>query len=230
MVHFERELPSKPEEEAADMEKRYKGILDSVRVRQRKLFRFSRLLRQRFENATEYNLKHEILDEFYDALLISGHFLVTSNDSVGQKGVYLIASPSLYNRTKDIQSILGTSFRSEDALKDPSNPYILVTRPEKPLAWAGKRMEVELLEHPTDVRIGKLRLVADGSQQRLQNARLALTQMTGLELDVTIEQRANLGRVNVELNKIKKTAYKLSTTIMDSVEIIRRQNKNNENH
>ncbi|PGH01368.1 STE/STE11/SSK protein kinase [Blastomyces parvus] len=230
MVHFERELHSRPEEDAVETEKRYKQIFDSVRVRQRKLFRFSRLLRQRFENATEFNLREDMVDTLSEALLASGHFLVTSHDSVGQKGVHLIASPSLYGRSKDIQSILGTSFRSEDSPEDPSNPYVLVVRPEKGLVWNGKRMEVELLEHPTDVRFGKLRLVADGSQQRLQNARLALTKLTGLQLDITIEQRANLGRVNVELNKIKKTAYKLSTGIIDSVEIIRRQSKNAENH
>ncbi|OAX80851.1 STE/STE11/SSK protein kinase [Emergomyces africanus] len=230
MIHFERELHSRPEEDAVETEKRYKQIFDSVRVRQRKLFRFSRLLRQRFENATEFNLREDMVETLRDALLASGHFVVTSHDSVGQKGVHLIASPSLYGRPKDIQSILGTSFRSEDSREDPSNPYVLVVRPEKGLIWNGKRMEVDLLEHPTDVRFGKLRLVADGSQQRLQNARLALTRLTGLQLDITIEQRANLGRVNVELNKIKKTAYKLSTGIIDSVEIIRRQSKNSDNH
>ncbi|WEW55829.1 Suppressor of Sensor Kinase (SLN1) [Emydomyces testavorans] len=229
MLHFERELLSKPEEDAVESEKRYKQILDSVRVRQRKIFRFSRFLRERFENATEFQLKDDMVDTFSEALLASGHFLVISVDSVGQKGVSLIASPSLYGRPKDIQSILGTSFRAEDGPEDPSNPYILVIRPEKSFTWSGKRMEVDLLEHPTDVRLGKLRLVADGSQQRLQDARTQLTRLTGLEFDVTVEQRANLGRVNVELNKIRKTAWKLSNTIVDSVDIIRKQNQGAEN-
>ncbi|KAK2760719.1 Suppressor of Sensor Kinase (SLN1) [Arachnomyces sp. PD_36] len=230
VTHFGRELARKDGEDPAEMEKRYKQGFDSARVRQRKLFRFSRLLRQCFENATEYNLKDDILPEFYEALLISGHFLVTCNASVGQKGVCLIASPSLFNRPKDIQSILGTSFRADDGPEDPSNPYILVMRPEKSFSWSGGRMDVDLLEQPTDIRPGKLRLVADGSQQRLQNARLALTQLTGLQHDVTVEQRANLGRVNVELNKIKKTAYKLSTAIVDSVEFLRRQEGSRDNH
>lgn len=56
---FERELRTKPGESSLEMERRYKTILDSVRVRQRKLFRFSRILRQRFENATEYNIGME---------------------------------------------------------------------------------------------------------------------------------------------------------------------------
>lgn len=226
MIHFERELVFRRDEEPADMDKRYKSVLDSTRVRQRKLYRFSRFLRQLFENATEYNFPEDIADDFFEALLISDHFLVQCNDSVGQKGVYLIAHHALWNQPADIQSILGTSFRDEDSPKDPShNPYILVIRPERPLAWAGKKMEVNLLEQPTDVRLGKLRLVADGSQQRLSNARHEVAQLTNIHLDMSIEQRANLGRVNAELNKIKKISFKLSITIMDSVAVIRRQLK-----
>jgi mitogen-activated protein kinase kinase kinase len=225
-AHFERELRSKPDEDALGMEKRYKAILDSVRVRQRKLFRFSRILRQRFENASEFSLglNEEELQEFYESLVLSGHFLVLSGDE-GAKGLYLIASASLWNRRKEIQSILGTSFHAEDAPEDPSNPYVLVIRPESPFHWEGPAMESLTVDLPSDVRVGRLRLVADGSQLRLHNARLDLFNSIGRELDVVIEQRANLGRVNVELGRIKKTTFKLSNTIMESVEIIRNQNR-----
>jgi mitogen-activated protein kinase kinase kinase len=227
MVHFERELSPRDDEDPIDMDKRYKNSLDSTRVRQRKLYRFSRFLRQLFENATEYNFSADISEEFFEALLISDHFLIASNDSLGQKGVYLIAHHSLWDQTVDIQSILGTSFREEDVPKDPSSffQYILVVRPERQITWSGKVMEVDDLEHPTDVRLGKLRLVADGTQQRLVNARLELAQLTNIQLDIAIEQRANLGRVNAELNKIKKISFKLSITIMNSVAIIRQQLK-----
>ncbi|KAJ5717010.1 hypothetical protein N7488_002656 [Penicillium malachiteum] len=224
MIHFERELVPRPQETVADMDKRYKSILDSTRIRQRKLYRFSRFLCQLFENATEYNITADIAYDFFEALLISNHFLVTSPSSVGQKGVYLIAHHSLWNRPTDIQAILATSFREDDIGKDiPHIPYVLVVRPEKPLAWAGKEMQVDILEQPTDVRLGKLRLVVEGMQDRLQNARLELTHLTGIQLDMSIEQRANLGRVNVELNKIKKISFKLSMAIMDSVAVIKNQ-------
>lgn len=228
--HFERELQRRPEENAVDMDKRYKQILDSVRVRQRKLFRFSRLLGQRFENATEYNisLERRQLATLYDSLMATGHFLIYTA-SIEHEGVFLIASSSLYNRPRDVQSILGTSFHAEDTLEDPSNPYILIIRPEEPLYWDGKKMDVNMRAPSMDIRPGRLRLVADGSQQRLQNARVTFTQSTGLSLDVVTELRANLPRVNLELLKIKKTAYKLSNTIMESVEIIRKQTRGLEN-
>lgn len=226
MIHFERELTARPNEDPIDMDKRYKSVLDSTRIRQRKLYRFSRFLRQLFENATEYNISADIAYDFFEALLISDHFLVKSNASIGQKGVYLFAHRELWNRPTDIQAILATSFREEDVPKDSAHaPYILVIRPEKPLSWAGKEMQVDFLEQPTDVRLGKCRLVVEGTQQRLANARHELVQLTGMQLDMAIEQRANLGRVNVELNKIKKISFKLSMTIMDSVAIIKDQLK-----
>lgn len=229
-AHFERELQRRPEENAADMDKRYKQILDSVRVRQRKLFRFSRLLGQRFENATEYNisLERHQLATLYDSLMATGHFLIYTA-SIEHEGIFLIASPSLYNRPRDVQSILGTSFHADDTLEDPSNPYVLIIRPEDPLYWDGKKTDVDMRAPSIDIRPGRLRLVADGSQQRLQNARIAFAQSTGLPLDVVTELRANLPRVNLELLKIKKTAYKLSNTIMESVEIIRKQTRGLEN-
>lgn len=228
--HFERELQRKPEENAIDIDKRYKQILDSVRVRQRKLFRFSRLLSQRFENATEFNIGRESrqLHELCDALIASGHLLIF-NASVEREGIHLIASPSLYGRPRDIQSILGTSYLSDEALEDPSNPYILIVRPDEPLYWDGKKLDVEIRAPSMDIKHGRLRLVADGSQSRLQNARLAFFQSIGMHLDILTELRANLPRVNLELGKIKKTAYKLSNTIMESVEIIRKQTKGLEN-
>ena len=226
---FERELRSRTDKAPVETERRYKAILDSVRARQRKLFRFSRILRQRFENASEFSLglKFEEMEDLFESLAVSGHFLVTVNDGKDdQQGVHMIASPSLWEREKEIQSIMGTSFHAENAPEDPSNPYILVFKPETPLEWQGSQYSVQSIDLPTDLRLGKLRLVADGSQQRLHHARIEFFNAAGRELDIVVEQRANLAGVNAELNKIKKTTSKLSATIMDSVAIIRSQNNN----
>ncbi|MCJ1313990.1 Suppressor of Sensor Kinase (SLN1) [Agyrium rufum] len=222
--YFERELQRRPEENVTEMDRRYKDILNSVRVRQRKLFRFSRILGQRFENATEYNINidHFQLEEIWEALIQSGHFLVQTSD-VDQERYAIIASATLFDRPNDIQSILGTSFHPDNAMEDPSNPYVLIVRVNQYIAWDGKRMEVNMRSPIVDVRPGRIRLVADGSDQRLQNARFAFLQAIGKPLDVLTELRANLPRVNLELAKIKKTTYKLSNTIMESVAIIRKQ-------
>ena len=230
-THFERELTRKPEQNALDMNRRYKQILDSVRVRQRKLFRFSRLLSQRFENATEFNisLDRRRMNEFYDALIDSHHFLIQSPTNENE-GIYLFGSVSLYGNPRNIQAILSTSYHSDEyVMEDPQNPYILILRPDDTFTWDGRTAEVNIRSLSTDVRPGRLRLVADGSLQRLQSARSMFIQSIGLDLNLLTEMRANLPRVNMELGKIKKTAYKLSNTIMESVEIIRKQTKGLEN-
>jgi mitogen-activated protein kinase kinase kinase len=227
-AHFEKELQRRPDElTGSEMEKRYKQILDSVRVRQRKLFRFSRILTQRFENCTEYNINHidldqEQLNDLYESLIVTGHFLVETFGG-DNNGLYIIASPALQDRPKDIQSLLTTCYHAEENPEDPSNPYALIIRPEEPLFWVGKKLSANIRTPHLDVKPGRLRLVADGSQQRLANANVSFLHAVNTDLNTLIDQRANLPRVNQELQKIKKTAYKLSNTIMDSVEIVRKQ-------
>lgn len=228
-THFEEELQRRPEEVAgAEMDKRYKTILDSVRVRQRKIFRFSRILSQRFENATEYsiNIDREHYQELMDALMYSGHLLVETQGTPADSLTYVVACPALGDRPKDIQSMLGTCYHAEDSPEDSSNPYVLIIKPENPLSWDGQRIETNIRQPHLGVRTGRLRLIADGSQQRLANANLEFMAITrNMELNILVEQRANLPRVNQELFMIRKTAYKLSNTIMDSVEIVRKQTR-----
>lgn len=221
---FERELQKKPKESAADMNKRYKAILDSVRVRQRMLQRFSRVLSDRFENATDFSisLNRDSLIHLYDRLIDTGHFLVYTA-SFEHDGIFLLASPSLWNRQKDIAAILGTCYHEDDAPEGPDHPYLLIMRPEIPIQWAGRQIDADIREPSVDLKLGHLRLVADGSRARLASARLAFTDSFDVHLDMVVEQRSNLHKVNAKLTEIKKVAYKLSNTIMDSVEVIRKQ-------
>lgn len=221
---FERELQRKPRETAAEMTKRYKQSLDSVRVRQRMLQRFSRVLSDRFENSTDFSIamRRDGLQQLYSRLIETGHFLVYTA-SIEHDGIFLVASPSLYNRPQDIQSILGTCYHSEDMPEDSTNPYLLVLRPESVIPWDGRQVDANIREPTTDVKIGHLRLIADGSQARLSNARKAFLESIDIHLDMVVEQRSNLKKVNLKLTEIKKVVYKLSNLIMDSVEIVRKQ-------
>lgn len=223
---FERDLQRKPNETAPEMTKRYKQNLDSVRVRQRMLQRFSKVLSDRFENATDFSiaLKTKDLQDLYSRLIESGHFMVYTA-SIEHDGIFLIASPSLYNRPQDIVSILGTCYRSEEVEEDITNPYILILRPEVAIPWDGRQVDANIQEPSTDVKVGNLRLIADGSQARLANARVAFLESIDMHLDITVEQRSNLRKVNAKLTEIKKVVYKLSNLIMDSVEIVRKQTR-----
>lgn len=221
---FERDLYRKPKETAPEMTKRYKQSLDSVRVRQRMLQRFSRVLSDRFENSTDFSIAmdHHGLQNLYENLIGTGHFQVYTA-SIEHDGILLIASPSLFDRPKDIESILGTCYHPDDMPEDPTNPYILVLRPELETHWGGRRVDADIQEPSTDVKLGNLRLIADGSQARLANARLSFLEAINMHLDMVVEQRSNLKKVNTKLTEIKRVVYKLSGLIMDSVEIVRKQ-------
>lgn len=145
--------------------------------------------------------------------------------SVEHEGVYLVADPSLYDRPHQIQSILRTCYHGDADVfrEDNMCSYVLIISPQENLLWDGRILNVDMKEPIVDIKPGRLRLVADGSELRLQTARIEFANFTNHDLDILLERRANLPRVNQELMKIKKTTYRLSNTIMDSVEKIRRQ-------
>lgn len=216
---FERELQRKPKETVDAMSKRYKQILESVRVRQRMLQRFSRMLSDHYENASDLSIAFgpDELQNFYERLSVSGHYLVDEID-----GIQIVASPALVGRDDEVQTILRTCFH-EQIPEDPTDPYVLILRPETPLQWFGNRSTQPLNIDSTDLKVGQMRLIADSSQYRLANARKAFLESIDRHLDLVVEQRSNLHKVNSRLMEIRRVAFKLSNTFMDSVETIRKQ-------
>lgn len=156
------------------------------------------------------------------ASLVEADYFVVVTPGVDHEGVYLIADPSLYDRPHQIQSILRTCYHEDVSRDDNMCSYVLLISPQESLSWEGRVVSIEMKEPIVDIKPGRLRLVADGSEERLAHARMKFSQL-GHELDILLERRANLPRVNQELMKIKTTTYRLSNTIMDSVEKIRRQ-------
>ncbi|KAK3901488.1 hypothetical protein C8A05DRAFT_34837 [Staphylotrichum tortipilum] len=222
---FEKELQRKPKEGVSDMTKRYKQILDSVRVRQRMLQRFSRMLSDNYENACDFTVAvgPARLQELFDRLVDSGHFQVQTG-LPAHKGVLIIASPALHGRARDIQLLMNT-FSFETVSEDQTDPYVLVIRAEDPPTWFGPKIQLSIRDEPLDIKLGHMRLVAGGSQSLLANARKAFLDTVDVDIDLVVEQRSSLQKVNVRLMEIRKVAFKLSNAFMDSVETIRRQTR-----
>ncbi|KAK4449537.1 MAP kinase [Podospora aff. communis PSN243] len=224
---FEKELQRRPKESVSEMSKRYKQILDSVRVRQRMLQRFSRMLSENYENACDFTIAFapDRMQDLYDRLIESGHFQVCTN-SPAHRDVNIVASPSLQGRHEDIQLLMGTfSYESNLALEDHTDPYLLIIRAENPPHWFGAKLNLSLREEPLDIKLGHMRLVAGGSQNRLLNARKSFLETVDMRIDLVVEQRSNLQKVNFRFMEIRKVAFKLSNTFMDSVEKIRQQTR-----
>ncbi|KAI6340099.1 hypothetical protein MCOR30_002597 [Pyricularia oryzae] len=224
-ITFEKELQRRPKETPSEMSKRYKQVLESVRVRQRMLQRFSRMLNDNYENASDFsiNFRPDKMQEFFLRLQETGHFQVYTG-SLEHEGLLVIASPSLANRESEIQSLIGTTAYDE-IVQDATNPYILIMRPEGQLGWWGPKIQLSVREEPVELKMGHLRLIAGGSQTRLSNAKQNFLATIEMHLDLLIEQRSNLPKVNARLMEIRKVQYKLSNTFMDSVEIIRNNTK-----
>nr|CEG03541.1 unnamed protein product [Fusarium acuminatum CS5907] len=219
---FEKELQAKPKETASEMSKRYKACLDSVRVRQRMLQRFTRMLNDNYEHASDYSISFppETMQKFYDQLVASGHFQVDTH-LLEQENTYVIASPELRERLEDIPVMMAIT--SKDQFPDElGEQYLLILRPEDPINWFGEVIEVPLRDLSIDLKRGHIRLCA-ASPQTLHNARRAFLDAVDMHVDLVQESRSNIHKVNSRLTETRRVAYKLSNTFMDSVGIIRKQ-------
>jgi mitogen-activated protein kinase kinase kinase len=183
------------------------------------------MLSDNYENACDFTVAFgpERLQELFDRLVESGHFQVYTG-SPEHEGVLIIASPSLHGRGADIQLLMST-FSYDTVTEDPSDPYLLIIRAEDPPNWFGAKLSLPVREEPLDIKLGHMRLIAGGSQQRLVNARKAFLESIDMHIDLVVEQRSSLQKVNVRLMEMRKVAFKLSNAFMDSVETIRRQTR-----
>lgn len=219
---FEKELQVKPRESAAEMSKRYKACLDSVRVRQRMLQRFTRMLSDNYEHVSDFSISFppDLMHKFYDQLVASGHFQVETG-VFESDGTYVLASPELRERLEDIQVMMAIT--SKDQFPGEYNEqYLLILRPEDPLNWLGESISVPLRDQNIDLKRGHIRLCATGPQS-LGNARKAFLEAVDMHVDLVQESRSNIHKVNTRLMELRRVAYKLSNTFMDSVETIRNQ-------
>lgn len=222
---FEKELQVKPKESAADLSKRYKACLDSIRVRQRMLQRFSRMISENYETASDLSISFlpEKMQEFYDRLIETGHLRVEV-PHFESAGIFTIASPTLRDRHYDIPSLLAVTSKDQFP-EDNDHPYVLLIRPESPPHWFGDTIQVPIREQNIDLKRGHIRLCASGSLERLERTRKIFLDSLNIHLDLVVEQRSNIHKVNSRLTETRKVAYKLSNNFMDSVETIRHQTR-----
>ncbi|KAH9486642.1 MAP kinase kinase kinase wis4 [Psilocybe cubensis] len=225
----------------------YSKILESVRLRYRKLQRFSRVLTQRFSNSAEYSLDDIPLDEFINLLVNSDHFLVYTH-SLEEEGVYVVASSSLFERPEAIRKILDEAFQVDelggehegihavehvDGRGEDEAAYLLVLSPQTHFLWNGRFMSLSIPKINLDTKDNRVRLIADGPQRRLSLAKQAFAESldsveddgeiatNSLHLTCLFETQAHLPSVNRELRKIARATNRLAESIVDSVHHVR---------
>ncbi|KAF7320192.1 Protein kinase domain-containing protein [Mycena kentingensis (nom. inval.)] len=229
---------------SAEMVNWYGKILDSVRLRYRKLQRFVRELTHRFSNAAEYELENVRMEPFIRTLIETDHFLVYTG-SYEEDSMYIVASASLRDQPATIARILTEAYNVKDGetrltrtksfADDEDEPqYLLLLTPITPFIWNGHMEEhPELPQIPLECRDNSVRLVADGPQQRLSAAKDIFIDIFVLEdengepvepevaMRCSVEQFANIPSVNRELRKIVRATTRLAESIINSVGYVR---------
>ncbi|KAA1468474.1 kinase [Dentipellis sp. KUC8613] len=227
----------------------YGKILDSVRLRYRKLQRFVRVINQRFSNSAEYTLEGVPLELFIAQLVDSDHFLVYTQ-TYEEEGTYIIASRTLREHPEYIRRILLEAFHVTELLEDDGRKvvdvynldadypdeagYLLVLSPRNRFLWNGLVYMLELPKVDLDLKDNRVRLIADGAQHRLALAKQEFLELfepvdedgiaidTGLkQLTCIAEQQAHLPTVNRELRKTGRATNRLAESIVDSVHHVR---------
>ncbi|KAG5651225.1 hypothetical protein H0H81_009420 [Sphagnurus paluster] len=224
-------------------------ILDSVRLRYRKLQRFARVLTQRFSNSAEYDLDGVALDQFIATLIATDHFLVYTH-SLEEDGVYVVASSSLFERPESIRRLLSEAFHVDEITNDDGSrlagnteflgreldnaQYLLILSPRSHFIWNGRVMLLNITKVELDAKDDRVRLVADGPQRRLLLAKQVFADMfnpvdeDGQCVETSIgpllclnDSQAHLPSVNKELRKIARATNRLAESIVDSVHHVR---------
>ncbi|KAI9462319.1 kinase [Lactarius psammicola] len=224
----------------------YGKILDSVRLRYRKLQRFVRLVFQRYNNSAEYTLEDVPIDLFIAQLVETDHFLVFTQ-TYEEEGTYIIASRSLRDHPDYIRRMLLEAFHVTEQLEDDGRKivdiydlhtefpdeagYLLILSPRSRFLWNGLVLVLEIPKIDLGLKDDRVRLIADGGQQRLALAKKEFAEVflavdEDGELDIKpalciIEQQAHLPAVNREMRKINRATNRLAESTIESVHHVR---------
>ncbi|KAG8954159.1 Suppressor of Sensor Kinase (SLN1) [Tulasnella sp. 424] len=169
---------------AEDKIRWFSKVLEGVRLRHRKLQRYSRLLLSRFGNSAEYTLDGVATTEFVNGLVGTEHFLVYTEYYESQ-GIYIIGDPSLYNSPDSVRQMLWRAFRtqrrnpanlnlpapeeSEDGLDSEEyadtdeGQYLLVITPQDNFVWSGVVLVLSMPEVQLDMEDNRARLIASSA-------------------------------------------------------------------
>ncbi|WFD24872.1 mitogen-activated protein kinase kinase kinase [Malassezia equina] len=233
-----------------DMTRSVHAVFNHTRMRSRRLTGFARRLRSTLESACEYDLRtlrshpsydlHTLLQTFLQA----DYFLVYTS-SFEERGVFVLAEPSLHDKPHTIQDLLFQCVRaSHRAAEDGAPlvtpeagvypPYLLLLTPCEPFLWTGRVMTLTLPWIDVDLKEQRLRLVADGAGVLLEQAKRHLARNfaagtpTGeaphaFPLQPVYDRMSHLGLLQHELKLMSKAGYVLTDQVVHSVPVIRQQ-------
>ena len=177
-----------------DMTRWIHTVFSTARVRSRRLTGFARRIRGMLETSAEYDLRAlrapnapMDLHAFLQRLLHADYFLVYTS-SFEERGVFVLAEPSLHDQPETIQALLFECVRAQpadtaesDSARDEmrwSAPlishapqYLVLLSPREPFLWTGRVMNLPLPWIDVDLKQERLRVIADGTEERLERCK-----------------------------------------------------------
>ncbi|KAI7829525.1 hypothetical protein BC939DRAFT_10215 [Gamsiella multidivaricata] len=219
--HLQEQIKEHPDvlQTAGEVTKFYGKVLENVRFRANRLRRFARTLTDTFENTAEYQLDKKKGDSFgalMNRLAETDHVMVFTN-TIESMGVYMIVEHKVAENALYLPRTLKSCF------EQPGSGYILIFTPRERFIWSGSILHLDVLpDFDLDVKPGRARLISErGSLLDACKKRFGkFAEPFGLS--IITESRANVTALNKELNKAKKSAYKLADTIVQSVAVLRK--------
>ena len=178
------------------------------------------------------------------ALIDSDHFLVYTQ-TYEEDSTYIVAPPSLRDNPSAINRLVAQAFhiseeeevsmleaKEEDTDSIDYVDYILVLSPTSRFIWSGLVLLLELPRLDLDMKENRIRLIADGTQARLNAAKRQFCEVfmddddEPLEpfcgpLPCVVESQSHLPNVNNELRKITRATNRLAQSIVDSIHHVR---------
>lgn len=183
---------------------------------------------------------------------MTGHFFVQTNTFEDER-IYLIASPSLYNRPEMIPLLAQSGFaapKEDDLPSTPNIPggyashyfttgptpdggdlenhpqlqdYVLFIAPWQSFYWPGDVVEQDVPAINIHLKPKRIRLVTNVARHLKSIKSQFWTSVKHAGLGVVREQRSHAPKVHKDIRRLKATIYKLTETIMTSVYTIRDQ-------
>ena len=184
------------------------------------------------------------MEHLVTALIDSDHFLVYTQ-TYEEDSTYIVAPPSLRDNPSAINRLLTQAFHIseeeevsmfEAKEEDPDSidyvDYILVLSPTSRFIWSGLVLLLELPRLDLDMKENRIRLIADGTQARLNAAKRQFCEVFMDEdgeplesccgpLPCAVETQSHLPNVNNELRKITRATIRLAQSIVDSIHHVR---------
>lgn len=233
-----------------DMTRSIHTVFNHTRMRSRRITGFARRLRSALESACEYDLRalrsHPSYDlhTFLQTLLQADYFLVYTS-SFEERGIFVLAEPSLHDKPHTIQDLLFQCVRASSRPNEegtpiiasesgPPPPYLLLLAPCEPFLWTGRVMTLTLPWIDVDLKEQRLRVVADGAGPFLEQAKRHLARHFAsgtpsgdapfaFPLQPVYDRMSHLGLLQHELKLMSKAGYVLTDLVVHSVPVIRQQ-------